>query len=88
MTQRKILTLLAVLSWLRIARLLRTPALRSADGFDEPAARLQLQRAVVVVLCALVTVALAWWLPAWNMLAMLGIVLHRRASATPGAARA
>ena len=57
MTQRKILTLLAVLSWLRIARLLRTPALRSADGFDEPAARLQLQRAVVVVLCALVTVA-------------------------------
>lgn len=81
------LSLLSVLSWLRIARLLRTPALRSADGFDEPAARLQLQRAGVVVLCALVTVALAWWLPAWNMLAMIGIALHRRASEPPRAAR-
>ena len=72
------LTLMAVLSWQRMARLLRNPELRSADGFDLPAAQLHLQRARVVVLCALVTVALAWKVPGWNMLAMVGIVLHRR----------
>ncbi|MEZ5608223.1 MAG: TMEM175 family protein [Burkholderiaceae bacterium] len=82
------LTLLSALSWQRIARLLRNPGLRSADGFDEPVARLHLQRARVVMACALVTVALAWWVPAWNMLAMIGIALHRRASEVPGAARA
>ena len=72
------LTLMAVLSWQRMARLLRNPELRSADGFDLPAAQLHLQRARVVVVCALVTVALAWKVPGWNMLAMVGIVLHRR----------
>ena len=72
------LTLMAVLSWQRMARLLRNPELRSADGFDLPAAQLLLQRARVVVVCALVTVALAWKVPGWNMLAMVGIVLHRR----------
>ena len=72
------LTLMAVLSWQRMARLLRNPELRSADGFDLPAAQLHLQRARGVVVCALVTVALAWKVPGWNMLAMVGIVLHRR----------
>ena len=82
------LTLLSVLSWQRIAHLLRRPELRSTEAFDLPAAQLQLRRARVVVLCALITVALAWWVPGWNMLAMIGIGLHRRASATPREARA
>lgn len=80
------LCLLSILSWLRIARLLRHAGLRSADGFDEATARLRLRRARVVVLCALLTVALAWWLPGWNMLAMIGIAAHRRAGKAPGAA--
>ena len=73
------LGLLAILSWQRIARVLRNPQLRNADEFDEPIARLQLVHARVVVICALLTVALAWWLPAWNMLAMLGMALSPRA---------
>ena len=82
------LTGLSVLSWQRMAHLLRRPELRSAEGFDLLAAQLQLRRARAVVLCALVTVALAWWVPGWNMLAMIGIGLHRRASATPDEAGA
>ncbi len=81
------LTLLSVLSWQRMVRVLRNPTLRSPDGFDEPAARLQCRRSWVVVLCALLTVALAWWVPGWNMLAMIGIVLYRRRDPTPGVAR-
>ena len=32
----------------------------------------------IVVLCALITVALAWWVPGWNMLAMMGVALPWR----------
>ena len=82
------LTLLSALSWQRMAHLLRRPELRSTEGFDLLAAQLQLRRARAVLLCALFAVALAWWVPGWNMLAMIGIGLHRRASAAPGAPRA
>lgn len=70
------LTCLALLSLLRMARLLRKPELR-APGFDVVLLRWQLRRAGLLFACALVAMALAPFAPAWNMLAMLGVVLGR-----------
>lgn len=72
------LALLAALSWQRMARLQRNASIRSAEVYDPAVVTQQVRRARWVTLCALVAVALAWWVPAWNMLAMMGVALPWR----------
>lgn len=78
------LALLALLSLLRVLRLQWRADLRVAD-FDADDTQAQVRRAQVVVVSALCAVALAFVVPAWNMLAMFGLalgsVLRRRAPA-------
>ncbi|HMN20563.1 MAG TPA: TMEM175 family protein [Ottowia sp.] len=69
------LALLAALSQLRVTRLLRHPELH-AEAFDTPGIRVQARRGWIVLVCALAAVALAFVIPGWNMLAMLGALLH------------
>ncbi|MCC7456578.1 MAG: DUF1211 domain-containing protein [Nitrospira sp.] len=68
------LCLLALLSLLRLHRLSRHAHLQSPD-FDAPAARAQRLRAAAIAACALVSTVLALFVPAWNMLAMLPLLL-------------
>ncbi len=70
------LALLAILALLRVVRLQRVPALRLALS-DEDALGAQIRRARVVVACTLAAVALAFVVPGWNMLALLGMLLWR-----------
>lgn len=70
------LALLASLSLLRVARLVHRPALQSGE-YDAAAARNQLGAARMVLACALMAVALAFFVPGWNMLALLGVLLRR-----------
>lgn len=70
------LALLALLALLRVTRLRRAAALRVAEASDE-ALREQVGRARVVVACTLAAVALAFFVPGWNMLALLGLLLRR-----------
>lgn len=71
------LALLALLALLRVSRLARKPSLR-ATGFDAGGIGAQVWRARVVLGCALAAVLLAFVVPGWNMLAMLGIAARRR----------
>lgn len=71
------LSLLATLSLLRVLRLSRRPDLRSRE-FEPGILAVQLQRAWVVLGSTLACVVLAFFVPSWNMLAMLGIVFRRR----------
>lgn len=81
------LACLASLSVLRVARLLRWPGLR-ADGADVAALRWELRRTCALLACALVAMALAPWVPSWNMLAMLGLLLRRALPRPRGAPEA
>lgn len=73
------LSALAALSLARVQRLRRHPSLRSPTEFDAVANDLQRRRAAALFACALMAAALAWWLPGWNMFALLGILLRRPA---------
>lgn len=70
------LALLASLSLLRVARLVREPSLQ-CGAFDAAGARSQLDAAYLVLACTLVAVGLAFLVPGWNMLALLGLLLRR-----------
>jgi uncharacterized membrane protein len=60
----------ALLSSLRTWHLLRTPALH-APGFTHEAARRLRVRAWALTLCTAAAFVLAFFVPGWNMLAML-----------------
>lgn len=79
------LALLAALSLLRVARLRRHPP-PHAEAFDAAAVRAQERRSRVVLACTLAAVALAFVVPGWNMLALLGVLLHRPHPRAPGGA--
>ena len=64
------LAALAFLSLLRVQRVARHLPLRSA-AFDAWLVRQHVVRARITLACALLATALAYWLPGWNMLAML-----------------
>lgn len=66
--------LLALLSVLRLHRLQRNVDLQSPE-FDAQVVKAQQVRAMVIVACALLSTVLAFFVPAWNMLAMLPMML-------------
>lgn len=72
------LALLALLSLLRSLRLLRNPKLR-APAADLELVRQQIRGAAIALACTLAAVSLAFSVPGWNMLAMLGILVIGRA---------
>lgn len=80
------LACLALLSLLRVTRLLRHPELR-APQTDLVLLRWQLRRAGLLLGCALVATGLAPVAPGWNMLAMLGVLLGRALPRPGGLAR-
>ena len=63
---------IALLSWLRLHVVLRHPGWHGEALTPGLAAGLR-RRVWLVNGCALVALALAFWVPGWNMLAMLGV---------------
>lgn len=68
---------LAVLSWLRMSHLLAHPQLQAAP-IDAPIATALRRRSGILVGATFVTLVLAFFVPGWNMLAMLPTALARR----------